>query len=62
MADNRDLVEAYAFNRRRLVTAFVTGSVDRELPRPWRALTIGLLLALLMVAGAAAAPYVVDLF
>ncbi|MCW2776522.1 MAG: hypothetical protein JWN17_247 [Frankiales bacterium] len=56
MASKRDLVEAHAFNRRRLVTAFVSGSPGgRELEpgHPLRAVLAGLALAVLLVVGAA---------
>ena len=56
MGTQRDLVEAQTFNRRRLVTAFVSGAPGgRELEpaRPGRAVVAGLALALLLVAGAA---------
>jgi hypothetical protein len=56
MATDKDLVDAYAFSRRRLVTAFVSGAPDgREVPpaRPGRTLVGGLALAVLLVAGAA---------
>lgn len=60
MASKRDLVEAHAFNRRRLVTAFVSGAPggrEIEPARPLRAVVGGLVLALLVVAGAAVAGY-----
>lgn len=56
MATKRDLVEAYSFNRRRLVTAFVSGAPggrEVEPVRHGRTLIGGLVLALLIVAGAA---------
>ncbi|NYD43658.1 type VII secretion protein EccB [Nocardioides panaciterrulae] len=58
MATKRDLVEAYHFNRRRLVTAFVSGAPggrEVEPARPGRTLVGGLALAVLLVAGAAVA-------
>lgn len=56
MASKRDLVEAYTFNRRRLVTAFVSGAPggrEVEPVRHGRTLVGGLVLAVLMVGGAA---------
>ena len=56
MATKRDLVEAYQFSRRRLVTAFVSGAPggrEVEPTRPGRALVGGLALALLVVGGGA---------
>jgi type VII secretion protein EccB len=56
MPTKRDLVEAQAFNRRRLVAAFVSGAPggrEIEPPRPGRAVVAGAALAGL-VAGAAA--------
>ena len=60
MASSSELVEAQAYTRRRLVTAFVTGTVDGsvEVRSPWRALVVGLLLAGALVGGCAAAPWV----
>lgn len=58
MATKRDLVDAQAFSRRRLVTAFVSGApAGREVePRkPFRAVVGGVALSGLIVAGAAAA-------
>ncbi len=58
MATKRDLVEAYAFSRRRLVTAFVSGAPggrEVEPARPGRTIVGGLALAVLLVAGAAIA-------
>ena len=58
MATKRDLVEAYAFSRRRLVTAFVSGAPggrEVEPARPARTIVGGLALAVLLVAGAAIA-------
>ncbi len=55
MATKRDLVEAHAFSRRRLVTAFVSGAPggrEVEPVRPGRALVGGLALSVLLVAGA----------
>lgn len=56
MSTKRDLVEAHAFSRRRLVTAFVSGAPggrEVEPVRPGRTIIGGLALAVLMVAGAA---------
>ncbi|MCW2765200.1 MAG: hypothetical protein JWO11_1159 [Nocardioides sp.] len=56
MATKRDLVEAHAFSRRRLVTAFVSdapGGREVEPARPARTIVGGLGLAVLVVAGAA---------
>lgn len=58
MATKRDLVEAHAFSRRRLVTAFVSGAPggrEVEPARPGRTIVGGLALAVLVVAGAAIA-------
>jgi type VII secretion protein EccB len=60
MASRKDLVEAHAFNRRRLVTAFLGGAPGgRELEphRPARAVLAGVVLAGLLVAGAAVAGF-----
>ncbi len=56
MSSKRDLVEAHSFNRRRLVTAFVSGAPggrEVEPVRYGRTLVGGIVLALLLVAGAA---------
>ncbi|WP_141015228.1 type VII secretion protein EccB [Nocardioides sambongensis] len=56
MATKKDLVEAYAFSRRRLVTAFVSGAPggrEVEPARPGRAVIGGVALAVLLMAGAA---------
>lgn len=56
MATKKDLVEAYSFSRRRLVTAFVSGAPggrEVEPNRPGRAIIGGLALAVLLVAGGA---------
>src|SRR4051812_11877519 len=56
MSSKRDLVEAHGFNRRRLITAFVSGAPggrEVEPVRYGRTLVGGLVLALLIVAGAA---------
>lgn len=58
MATKRDLVEAHAFNRRRLVTAFTSGApggLELEPARPARAVVGGVVLAGLVLAGAALA-------
>ena len=56
MATKKDLVEAHAFSRRRLVTAFVSGAPggrEVEPARPGRAIIGGVALAVLLLAGAA---------
>jgi hypothetical protein len=56
VATKKDLVEAYSFSRRRLVTAFVSGAPggrEVEPNRPGRAIVGGLALAVLLVAGGA---------
>jgi len=56
MATKKDLVEAYSFSRRRLVTAFVSGAPggrEVEPARPGRSLVGGVALAVLLMAGAA---------
>lgn len=58
MATKKDLVEAYAFSRRRLVTAFVSGAPggrEVEPARPGRMIVGGVALAVLLLAGAAVA-------
>lgn len=58
MASKRDLVEAHDFNRRRLVTAFLSGAPggrEVEPVRYGRTIVGGLVLAGLLVAGAAVA-------
>jgi type VII secretion protein EccB len=60
MSSKRDLVEAHSFNRRRLVTAFVSGAPggrEVEPVRYGRTLVGGLVLAALMLAGAAVSGY-----
>ena len=55
MATKRDLVEAHAFSRRRLVTAFLSGAPggrEVEPVRPGRTIVGGLALAVLLLAGA----------
>lgn len=56
MATKKDLVEAYSYSRRRLVTAFVSGAPggrEVEPTRPGRALIGGVALAVLLIAGGA---------
>ena len=56
MATKKDLVEAYSFSRRRLVTAFVSGAPggrEVEPSRPGRTIVGGIALAVLLMAGAA---------
>lgn len=56
MATKKDLVEAYSFSRRRLVTAFVSGAPggrEVEPARPGRAVFGGIALAVLLIAGGA---------
>lgn len=56
MATKRDLVEAHAFSRRRLVTAFVSGAPggrEVEPNRPGRALAGGVALTVLVLAAGA---------
>jgi hypothetical protein len=56
MATKKDLVEAYSFSRRRLVTAFVSGAPggrEVEPARPGRSIVGGVALAVLLMAGAA---------
>jgi type VII secretion protein EccB len=58
VATKKDLVEAYSFSRRRLVTAFVSGAPggrEVEPTRPGRTIIGGAALAVLLVAGAAIA-------
>lgn len=58
MATKKDLVEAYSFSRRRLVTAFLSGAPggrEVEPSRPGRTIVGGVALAVLLVAGAAIA-------
>jgi type VII secretion protein EccB len=58
VATKKDLVEAYSFSRRRLVTAFVSGAPggrEVEPARPGRTVVGGLALAVLLAAGAAIA-------
>lgn len=63
MATKKDLVEAYSFSRRRLVTAFVSGAPggrEVEPARPGRMIIGGVALAILLVAGAAVAGALTD--
>jgi hypothetical protein len=56
MATKRDLVEAHAFSRRRLVTAFISGAPggrEVEPARPGRTIVGGIALGVLLMAGAA---------
>lgn len=58
MATKKDLVEAYSFSRRRLVTAFVSGAPggrEVEPAKPGRSIVGGLALGVLLIAGAAIA-------
>ncbi len=58
MATKKDLVEAYSFSRRRLVTAFVSGAPggrEVEPARPGRTIVGGLALTVLLLAGGAVA-------
>ena len=58
MATKKDLVEAHAFSRRRLVTAFLSGAPggrEVEPARPGRTVVGGIALAVLLMAGAAIA-------
>lgn len=58
MTTRRDLVEAYSFSRRRLVIAFISGAPcggGTEPPRAGRTIVAGVVVAVLVVAGAAVA-------
>ena len=60
MATKKDLVEAHAFSRRRLVTAFVSGAPggrEVEPVKPGRVLIGGVALSVLLLAGAAIAGF-----
>ncbi|WP_183098816.1 type VII secretion protein EccB [Nocardioides pelophilus] len=57
MATNKELLEAAAFHRRRLVAALLSGSPYDEPPRLLRAVAAGVLLALVAVAVALVAGY-----
>lgn len=62
MATKKDLVEAHAFSRRRLVTAFVSGAPggrEVEPVRPGRVLIGGVALSVLLLAGAAIAGFLI---
>lgn len=62
MSTKRDLVEAHGFNRRRLVTAFVSGAPggrEVEPVRHTRTVVGGVVLAVLLVAGAAVSGFLV---
>lgn len=55
MATKKDLVEAYSFSRRRLVTAFVSGAPggrEVEPTRPGRTIIGGVAISVLLLAGA----------
>lgn len=61
MASRRDLVEAHAFGRRRLVSAFLSGAPggrEVEPPRQGRAVVGGVAASVLLLAGAAIAGYI----
>ena len=63
MTTKKDLVEAHAFSRRRLVTAFLSGAPggrEVEPTRPGRTILGGVALAVLVVAGGAVAHELVD--
>ncbi|HET7195714.1 MAG TPA: type VII secretion protein EccB [Nocardioides sp.] len=56
MTSRRDLVEAYSFSRRRLVTAFISGAPgggEAAPSRSGRTIVAGVVVAVLVVAGAA---------
>ncbi|WP_110180637.1 type VII secretion protein EccB [Nocardioides solisilvae] len=60
MATKKELVEAYQFSRRRLVTAFLSGAPggrEVEPTKPARSLVGGIALAVLLCAGAGVAGY-----
>ncbi len=62
MATKKDLVEAHAFSRRRLITAFVSGAPggrEVEPVRPGRVLIGGVALSVLLLAGAAISGFLV---
>lgn len=52
MTSNRDLLDAAAYTRRRLVAALLTGRADADLVRPARGLGVGVVLAVLVVVAA----------
>jgi len=63
MTTKKDLVEAHAFSRRRLVTAFLSGAPggrEVEPSRPGRTILGGVALAVLVVAGGAVAHELAD--
>ncbi len=63
MATKKDLVEAYSFSRRRLVTAFVSGAPggrEVEPARPGRSLIGGVALTVLLLAGGAIGGFFTD--
>ena len=56
MTTRSDLVEAYSFSRRRLVSAFISGTPgggEIEPPRTGRTIVAGVAVAVLVLAGAA---------
>lgn len=57
MPTNKELLEAEAFHRRRLVAALLSGSSYAEPARPLRAVLTGVLVALAVLAGVLAADY-----
>lgn len=57
MATNKELLEAEAFHRRRLVAALLTASSYDEPARPLRAVIAGVLLTAVAVAAALVADY-----
>lgn len=57
MATNKELLEAAAYERRRLVTALLRGSAYDDPPGVLRAVAGGVLVALLAVAGAIVADF-----
>lgn len=60
MASKKDLVEAHAFSRRRLVSAFLSGAPggrEVEPARPGRSVFGGIVLAVLLIAGGAVAHF-----
>ena len=62
MATKKDLVEAHSFSKRRLITAFISGAPggrEVEPVRPGRVLIGGVVLSLLLLAGAAIAGFLI---
>jgi len=57
MPTNKELLEAEAFHRRRLVAALLTGSAYDEPPGQLRAVVAGVVMALAAVGGALVAGY-----